>query len=87
MVISGTNDNAASLMKVRANGTVVNTGVVAQAAGNYGNYTVSIGRQTAASAFFSGNIYGLIMRGGTLPTDAQILQAERWLATKTGLVF
>lgn len=86
-VAAGTNDNAASLLKVRVNGAVVNTNIAAQAVGNYGNYTLSIGRQTAATQFFSGNIYGGIIRGGALPSDAELLKAEQWLGSLAGISF
>jgi hypothetical protein len=51
--------------------------------GNFGNYPLFIGSRNNSGNFFSGNIYSLIIRGA-LRSDAQIINAETYVNSKTG---
>jgi hypothetical protein len=51
--------------------------------GNFSNYPLFIGARNNSGNFFSGNIYSLIVRGA-LSTDAQIINSETYVNSKTG---
>jgi hypothetical protein len=73
---------------MRANGvnqvlSVVSGYVGPAGTGNFGNYPLFIGARDNTSLFFSGNIYSLIIRGA-LSSDAQIINAETYVNSKTG---
>ena len=78
----------ADSVKSRINGVLNQVGLfqTAQTTGNFGNYPVYFYRRGGTSLPFNGRDYGMICRGGTLPTAAEIAQVERWLASKTGVV-
>jgi len=51
-------------------------------AGNYANLPLYIGARAGTSAFFNGNLFGLVVRGAA-STTAQITDTEQWLAPKS----
>ena len=53
------------------------------AAGNFGNYPLFIGARNAASLFFNGNLYDLIVRGAA-STANEIAATEMYVNSKTG---
>ena len=55
------------------------------AGGTFGNYPLFIGRRNNASLPFNGNFYSLIIRG-TASSASEIAAAERYVASKTGVV-
>lgn len=55
-----------------------------QGTGNYGNYVLNIGARNAASLFFNGRIYRLLVIGRALTTTERNA-AERWAAQPVGI--
>ncbi len=76
--ISTDNGNA------RVNG-VLDTDTDDQGTGNYGNYTLYVGRRGGTTLPFNGNIYSLVIRNRLL-TAAEVANIERYTAAKTGVV-
>lgn len=70
---------------LRANGTQDATSAADQGTGNYGNYALNIGARNAASLFFNGRIYRLLVIGRALTTTERNA-AERWAAQPAGIV-
>lgn len=91
-VISATLDttaaDSAAAIAVRLNGapTTGTEVVTAASTGNFGSHVLNIGRRNQASIPFNGHIYQLIIRGKTTPTG-KLLEAERFVARKTGVSF
>lgn len=56
----------------------------ATSTGNFGNHPLFIGARSGPSLPFNGNIYSLII-GGALYDAATVLEAETWVAEKTGV--
>jgi hypothetical protein len=54
-------------------------------AGNFLAYPLYIGARAGTSFYFTGNMYGLIVRFGPNLTDPQIASTEAYVATKTGV--
>lgn len=82
--IAGTSLNTEILPRV--NGSVpglVNAGATI-GGGNFGNYVTYIGARAGTSLFFSGRLYGLVVRGGVSGAET-IASVEMVLADKTGL--
>ena len=52
--------------------------------GNFGNYPLYLGRRNNSSLPYHGHLHQLIIRGGTT-TTGKLLEAERFVARKTGL--
>jgi hypothetical protein len=84
-VVTAIGDIGGDAAKLRINGIQAVQSLSDQGTGNYSNAAVYIGRRGGSSLPFNGNIYGLIMRGAA-SSAAEIAQAERWLAGKTGVV-
>jgi hypothetical protein len=70
-------------VKLRLNGSDIQTVTSDQGTGNYGNYPIYIGRRGGTTLPFNGRLYGLIVRGAA-SSDAQIVAAERYMNFKTG---
>lgn len=70
---------------MRINGAQQNSGTVNGGAGNFGNFQLFIGRRNSATLPFSGNLYGLAIRG-TLTSAATTNAIEDWMALRTGIV-
>ena len=83
VVVSARLRIATDTNEVKVNGGTAVTGAADQGTGNYGNYPLFIGARNSSSLFFSGNIYSLIIRG-ELSSDAQIINAETYVNSKTG---
>lgn len=69
----------------RVNGVGFGPLLAGQGTGNYGNYPLYIGRRGGVTLPFTGNIYGIIIRG-SLTDSSAILNAEAYMALKSGLV-
>jgi hypothetical protein len=52
--------------------------------GNFGNWPLYIGARSTPAYFFNGNIYSLII-GGAAYDAATVLNAEAWVADKSGV--
>jgi hypothetical protein len=77
--------SAVAAMSLRVNGAqnAVSESVAGDPAGNFANGVLYIGRRAGSSLPFSGNLYGLIIRGA-LPNASQIAQAEAFINQRTG---
>ena len=84
--IISTYDIAGDRTRLYKNGAVstdsTRTGNADQGTGNYGNYTLYVGRRNNSSLPFNGRIYQLIGRGASTP-DSKIAAVERYINTKT----
>jgi hypothetical protein len=66
------------LMSLRTNGVSGTNSTLDQGTGNYGNYPLYLGARNAASNWFNGRDYGLVVLGRT-PTAAEITSMEAWM--------
>lgn len=81
-VLSGLGDIAGDVGTLRINGTAYRTtSAGTQGTGNYGNYAFYIGARGGSSLYFTGRLYGLIVRGAST-TGGDIASAEQWLNSK-----
>lgn len=55
-----------------------------QGTGNYGSFVLFIGRRNNASLPFNGKLHQLIVRGA-LTDEGTLVQAERYVAQRTGI--
>ena len=73
---------------MRVNGVVPtrasDTFTGANMAGNFGNYTLYVGARAGTSLWLNGGWTQQIIRGA-LTSDAQVTQAEKFIANKTGV--
>ena len=82
-VVTGQGNISAPLVNIRVDGVLKTTTTTSQGAGNYANAVLYLFRRTGSSLPFNGRFYGLILRGAA-STTAQIADAEKWVAGKTG---
>lgn len=85
-VLATTHDISSDLTTLRRNAVAATDATGEKGAGNFGNYQLFIGRRNQATLPFNGHIYQLIIRGKTTPTG-KLLEAERFVARKTGVTF
>lgn len=71
-------------VNMRLNGALAAQQLVSQGTGKYGNYPLYIGRRGGTTNPFSGNLYGLIVRGAQTD-DLHLTHAEKYLAYKSGV--
>lgn len=84
-VLSALHDISGDSTVIRTNGAQISEATGDQGAGNFGNYPLNIGaRNNAASVWFDGKIFGLIVRGASSTTQ-EISQTETYLAAKSGV--
>ncbi|WP_407473536.1 hypothetical protein [Sulfitobacter sp. PM12] len=83
-VISADHSISGNLSRIRRNGVYGTNGTASKGAGNFGSYPFYIGARASSSLYFSGKIYGLIVRG-SLSTGTEINDAETYLADKSGV--
>lgn len=81
-VLTGLADISAPSNVIRVNGTQAGSSTSSQGTGNYGNYALFVGRRNSASLQWTGNLYGLIVRGA-LTSTPQISAAENWLRLRS----
>jgi hypothetical protein len=85
-VLCGIGQISTDTAQLRANGVQVGTSANDQGTGNFLAYPLYIGRRAGSSLPFNGHIYGLIVRFSSANlAAAQIANAERWLARKSGV--
>lgn len=82
-VVTGTSNIAADSSILRVNGAQVASAANDQGAGNYGSWSLYMGRRAGTSLPFNGRLYGLVVRGA-LSTQAQIDAVERYMNQRTG---
>ena len=75
---------SADFNSLRVNGVNGTDATGDQGTGNYGNWPLFIGARSGPSFQFNGNLYSLVI-GGALYDAATILEAETWVAEKTGV--
>lgn len=85
-VLSLATDLGVPTTTARRNGALIATVPAPVGGGNFGSYPLYFYRRGGTSLPFNGRDYGTIIRGGTLPSAAEIAQVERYLASKTGVV-
>jgi hypothetical protein len=76
-------DIAAPSLALRVD-TVEGAVATSQGTGNFGNYSLYIGRRNNASLPFNGNLYGLIIIGRLLSPD-EMWVCERYMAQQAGI--
>ena len=81
-VITGISDISGNSVNIRLNG-VAGTAATGLGTGNFGNYPLFIGARNAASLFFNGNLYDLIVRGAA-STAGEVAATEMYVNSKTG---
>lgn len=71
---------------VAANGVSQTVAVYVEntSTGNFGNWPLHIGASSTPAYFFNGNLYSLIL-GGAAYDAATVLNAEAWVADKSGV--
>jgi hypothetical protein len=75
---------AGKTLILRANGSQIASTNFNQGTGNYGNYPLFLFRRSDTSLPFNGHFYGLLIRS-KISTTEQLVNMERWLATKSGV--
>lgn len=85
-VVSALADISGDSIIVRANGVQAAQSTANQGTGNYGNYTLFIGRRGSSTLPFNGHLNQLIVRGRTT-SGTTLTRAERFVGTKTGVTF
>ena len=85
-VLSVSADISGDSLAVRVNATSAATSATDQGSGNYGNHILYIGRRGGTTLPYNGHLYQLIIRGKTTSTG-KLLEAERFVARKTGVSF
>lgn len=83
-VLTGQGDLAAPLTTLRINGAQVASVATATGGGTFGNQPIFIGRTAGTSAPFTGNIYGLIIRGAQ-SNSLTVAGGESYMGSKTGI--
>ena len=84
-VASIINDISGSSLQLRLDGVVEATSTATQGTINHRTDIVYLGARAGTSLFFSGNIYGLVVRFGNNLSAQQIDDAETYLAAKSGV--
>jgi len=83
-VVTGQGDLAAPLTVLRLNGAQAASVATATGGGTFGNQPIYIGRTAGVSAPFTGNIYGLIIRGAA-SSALTVSGAETYMSSKSGI--
>lgn len=84
-VVTGIADIAGDLVRLRVNSVSMTANTADQGTGTFGNYPIYIGRRGGTTFPFNGQLNSLAIRGAA-STDNQIKEAERYVASKTGVV-
>jgi hypothetical protein len=83
-VVTGIGDISGDSAVLRIDGAQVVQSTGDQGTGNYGNYPIYIGARAGTSLYFTGNLYGLTVRGA-LTDGTTLSKAESLVAAKTGV--
>lgn len=68
-----------SYLLLRRNGTDVELSTTNQGNVDFGNFATTIGGRSTDLMPFNGHIYGIVIRGGTLPDTSVVASAETWM--------
>jgi hypothetical protein len=83
-ILTGESDISAPLIRLRINGNLIAENSLSQGSGNYQNAALQL-LSHSGSAFFNGNLYALIVAGGSYPLST-IQRVERILSRITPTV-
>lgn len=84
LVFSGQGDIAAQRISARVDGVERLNEAATVGTGNFGNYSLGVGRLSGAGSPFNGHLYSLIGIG-RLTTDAETASLEKSIAKNTGV--
>jgi hypothetical protein len=84
-IVTGISDISAPLIRIRVNGVVQGETNLSQGSGNYANDILTLFSRNNADRFFNGNLYALIVAGGSYPLST-IQRVERLLSRITPMV-
>ena len=84
-VLSGLGDISGDVVTLRRNGTQVAQSTADQGTGNFGNYSLFIGRRNNTSFPINGRDFGIIVVGKAA-SAGEITDTELWLSDKTAEV-
>jgi hypothetical protein len=84
-VLTATHDIAGDLSTIRRNSVAGTSGTADKGSGNFLAHPLYIGAAAGTFLFFSGHLYGLIVRFGPNLATGQISSTETWVAGKTGI--
>jgi uncharacterized membrane protein len=84
-IVTGIGDISGDYAGIRVNGTLINTNTADQGSGNYANSNLYIFSRAGSSLFFNGNLYALIVAGGSYSLST-IQRVERLLSRITPTV-
>lgn len=82
-VVAGLGDISGDSAVLRVNGVEVASDTTDQGTGNFGNYPLYLFRRAGTTYPFTGRFYNLVVRGGALPSEAQVAQVETYLNKTT----
>lgn len=82
-VLTGLGDISGDSSILRINGAQAAANVSDQGAGNFGNWPLYVGARAGTSLFYTGRVYGMIVRG-VASNPAQIASIETYMNSKTG---
>lgn len=86
-VVTGDAKISTDYQELQVNGASVGTGSGDLGTGNFGNYTLYVGRRNNATLPFNGRIYGMIVRGGARPDTGERARFNAYMAAKCGISF
>ena len=84
-IVTGLADIAGDRATIRIDGVQADQDTGDQGTGNYGNYSMFIGRRNNATLPFNGRDFGIIVVGKTA-SAGEIADTETWLAARTAQV-
>jgi hypothetical protein len=82
-VLAASGDISGGTNSIKVNGGTATTSSSSQGTGNYGNYSLYIGRRNNASLPFNGRIYQMVFCGKALSTS-ELTAVETFVNRKTG---
>lgn len=83
-VLSLRADVSADALSLFVNGSAPTASTADQGTGNYGNLPLYIGGRAGTGNWFNGQLFGLAIRG-KLPSDVEVVKAEKEMAGKSGV--
>lgn len=84
-VLTGLSDISADYARLRVNGVQQAEVTTDQGTGNFGNYTLFVGRRNNTSLPFNGRMFSIVVINRVL-SGAELAQLETYSGAKTGLV-
>jgi len=81
-VITAQSKIRSAYLLLRRNGSDVELSTMNQGNVDFGNFAATIGGRSTDLMPFNGHIYGIMIRGGTLPDQSVVASAESWMNAK-----